>query len=40
MSSSCLGYLIVWARFDRVDEIWEPNGILNEEDRNVVSNNI
>jgi hypothetical protein len=40
MGSGCLGDLIVRARLDRVDEVWEPDGILNEEDRNVVSDDI
>lgn len=38
--SGSLGDLVVAAGLDGVDEIWEENGILDEENRNVVSNNI
>jgi hypothetical protein len=40
VSSRSLGYLIVRTRLDRVDEIREPNGILDEKDWNVVSDNV
>lgn len=40
MGSGRLGNLIVRARLDRVDEVGELDGILDEEDRDVVSNNI
>ena len=35
-----LGDLIVGARLDRVDEVGEPDGVLDEEDGDVVSDNI
>ena len=38
--SGGLGNLIVRARLDRVDEIGELDGILDEEDGHVVSNDI
>jgi hypothetical protein len=40
VGSGCLGDLIVWPWLDRMDEIWELDGILNEEDWNVVSDNV
>jgi hypothetical protein len=40
MSSSGLGNLAVWPGLDSMDQIWELDGILNEEDGDVVTNNI
>jgi hypothetical protein len=40
MSSSGLGNLAVWPGLDSMDQIWELDGILNEEDGDVVTNDI
>ena len=40
MCSGSLGDFAVWLRLDRMDEIWEEDGILDEENRDVVSNDI
>lgn len=40
MSSSCLRYLTVRPWLDRVDEIWKPNSILDEEHGNIISHNV
>jgi hypothetical protein len=40
MRSGCLRDLIVTARLDSVDQIWEQDGILDEENGDVVSNNV
>ena len=40
MSRRSLRHLAVRARLDRVDEVRELDGILNKENRNVVSNYI
>jgi hypothetical protein len=40
MSSSGLGDLAVWPGLDSMDQIWELDGILNEEDGDVVTNDI
>jgi hypothetical protein len=40
MSSSRLRDLIIWPWLDRMDEVWELDGILDEEDRNVVADNV
>ena len=40
MGGGCLGNFIVLSWLDGVDQVRELDGILNEEDGNVVSNNI
>jgi hypothetical protein len=40
MSSSGLGNLAVWPGLDSMDQVREFDGILNEEDGDVVTNNI
>jgi hypothetical protein len=40
MSSRSLGNLVVLPWLDRMDQIRELDRILNEEDRNVISNDI
>jgi hypothetical protein len=40
MSSSSLRDLIVWPWLDRVDQVRELNGILDEEDRDVITDNV
>lgn len=40
MGGRCLWDLAIGAGLYRMDEIWEPNGILNEENWDVVSNDI
>ena len=40
VGSSSLRDLIVRARLDRVDQVREPDGILDEEDGDVVSDNV
>lgn len=40
MGRSSLGYLIIWAWLHGVDEIRELDGVLDEEDWNVVANDI
>jgi hypothetical protein len=40
MGSCCLRNLIVGGGLDRVDEIWEADGVLNKEYRDVVSYDI
>lgn len=40
MSGGCLGNFIVLSWLDGVDQIRELDGVLDEEDRDVVSNNI
>jgi hypothetical protein len=40
VSRGRLGDLIVWPWLDGVDQIREPNGILDEENGNVVSNDV
>ncbi len=40
MGSSGLGDLIVRSRLDRVDQIREPDSILDEKDWNIVSHDI
>lgn len=40
MSGSSLRDLTIWLRLDRVNKIWEVYGILNEEDRDIVANDV
>jgi hypothetical protein len=40
VSSGRLGNFSVWHRLDGMNEIREQDGVLDEEDRNVVPNNI
>jgi hypothetical protein len=40
MSSSGLGNLAVWPGLDSMDQVRELDGILNEEDGDIVTNNI
>ncbi len=40
MGGRCLRDLVVRARLDGVDQVGEPDGVLDEEDGNVVSDNV
>jgi hypothetical protein len=40
VSSRALGNLAILSRLDRVDEVRELNGILDEENRNVVADEV
>jgi hypothetical protein len=40
MRSSSLGDLTVWPWLDGMDQVGELDGILNEEDGDVVTNNV
>ena len=40
MGSSSLRDLFVWTWLDSMDKIWEQDGVLDEENWNVISNDI
>ena len=40
MSSGCLRDLTVRAWLHRMNQIWEPDGILDEENRDIVPNDV
>jgi hypothetical protein len=40
VSSGGLWNLIVWVRFDRVNQVWELYGVLDEEDGDIVADQV
>lgn len=40
MSSGCLGHLVVRLRLHSVNKVGELHGVLQEENRDVVTNNV